>query len=182
MVRPHREKLRDKVEVDETYLGGPEAGLRGGRELQEKALVVGAVEVRGTASGRVRLQVVPDASGSSLTGFVRAQVEPGTIVVTDGWRGYASLSGLGYRHRPRIQGAPQRAETILPRVHRVLGTHHGVGNQHLQASSTSSRSASTAAARPWRPFRRCLALAPNRRRPPTRSCMEWTQPDKQNIY
>ena len=103
--------------------------------------MVGAVEVRGIASGRVRLQVVPDASGSSLTGFVRAQVEPGTIVVTDGWRGYASLSGMGYRHRPRIQGAPQRAETLLPCVHRVFGnlktwlrgTHHGVGNQHLQA-------------------------------------------------
>ena len=103
--------------------------------------MVGAVEVRGIASGRVRLQVVPDASGSSLTGFVRAQVEPGTIVVTDGWRGYASLSGVGYRHRPRLQGAPQRAATILPRVHRVFGnlktwlrgTHYGVGNQHLQA-------------------------------------------------
>ena len=141
MVRPDREKLRDKVEVDETYLGGPEAGLRGGRELREKALVVGAVEVRGTASGRVRLHVVPDASGPSLTGFVKAHVEPGTIVLTDGWQGYAPLSGMGYRHRPRTQGEPKRAETILPRIHRVFGnlktwlrgTHHGVGNKHLQA-------------------------------------------------
>src|SRR5216683_4945210 len=47
MVRPGREPLQDKVEVDETYIGGPEAGLRGGRELVEKALVAGAVEVRG---------------------------------------------------------------------------------------------------------------------------------------
>ena len=31
MVNPEREPLRDKVEVDETYLGGPEAGLKGGR-------------------------------------------------------------------------------------------------------------------------------------------------------
>jgi transposase-like protein len=141
MVRPDREPLHEKVEVDETYVGGPEAGRRGGRELLDKALVVGAVEVRGTASGRVRLQVVPDASGRSLAGFVRASVEPGAIIVTDGWSGYAPLSEMGYRHRPRTQRDPKRAEKILPRVHRVFGnlktwlrgTHHGVGHQHLQA-------------------------------------------------
>jgi hypothetical protein len=38
MGRPHREKLRDKVEVDETYLGGPETGLRGGPRTAEEGL------------------------------------------------------------------------------------------------------------------------------------------------
>lgn len=140
MVRPDREPLKDQVEVDETYIGGPEAGLRGGRELIDKVLVVAAVEVRGRASGRVRLQVIPDASGRSLTGFVTAHVAPGAIVRTDGWAGYLPLRGLGYRHRPRTQGDPTRAAKLLPRVHRVFGnlqtwlrgTHHGVGNQHLQ--------------------------------------------------
>ena len=141
MVRPGREPLKDKVEVDETYIGGPEAGLRGGRELIEKALVVGAVEVRGKASGRVRLQVVPDASGRSLTGFVEANVERGALVLTDGWGAYGPLSDMGYKHRPRTQGDPERAVKILPRIHRVFGnlktwlrgTHHGVGHSHLQA-------------------------------------------------
>jgi transposase-like protein len=140
MLRPQREPLRGKVEVDETYIGNQE-GLRGGRELGDRALVVGAVEVRGRASGRVRLQMVPDASGRSLTGFVKANVEPGTTVISDGWQGYASLSGMGYRHRPKTQGRPERADVILPRVHRVFGnlktwlrgTHHGVENRHLQA-------------------------------------------------
>ena len=101
MVRPDRERLKAHVEVDETYLGGLEAGLRGGRQLLDKALVVAAPEVRGSASGRVRLQVVPDASGTALTGFVKAHVEPVAIVVTDGWPAYAPLARLGYRHRPR---------------------------------------------------------------------------------
>lgn len=141
MVRPDRELLHEKVEVDETYVGGPEAGLRGGRERREKVRVVSAVEVRGKASGRVRLHIVPDASGPSLTGFVKASVEAGAIVITDGWRGYAPLSGMGYRHRPRTQGDPKRADKVLPRVHRVFGnlktwlrgTHHGVSHKHLQA-------------------------------------------------
>jgi hypothetical protein len=79
MVNPTREPLKDKVEVDETYLGGHEAGLRGGRQLLDKALIVGAVEVRGRAAGRVRLQVVGDASARSLAGFVKRAVAPGTL-------------------------------------------------------------------------------------------------------
>ena len=133
--------VKDKVEVDETYLGGPEAGLKGGRQLLEKALIVGAVEVRGKAAGRVRLQVVPDASARSLTGFVKRTVAPGTLILTDGWGAYAPLSDMGYRHRPRTQGTPERAAKFLPHIHRVFGnlktwlrgTHHGVGHDHLQA-------------------------------------------------
>jgi len=140
MVRCGRDALKEKVEVDEAYIGGLEAGLKGGRQLLEKALIVAAVEVRGKASGRVRLQVVPDASAASLTGFVAANVERGATVLTDGWGAYAPLRGMGYRHRPKTQGHPARAGKILPRVHRVFGnlqtwlrgTHHGVGKQHLQ--------------------------------------------------
>jgi transposase-like protein len=140
MVHPDREPLKAKVEVDEAYIGGPEAGLKGGRQLVDKALVVAAVEVRGRVAGRVRLRVVPDASAAALTGFIKANVERGAVILTDGWRGYEPLASLGYRHRPRIQGDSRRAGKLLPHVHRVFGnlqtwlrgTHHGVGNQHLQ--------------------------------------------------
>jgi len=122
MVRPDRAPLHTEVEVDEAYIGGPEAGLRGGRVLEDKALVVAAVEVRGRGSGRIRLQVVPDASARSLSGFVRANVEPGTVVRTDGWPGYAPLTSMSYRHRPRTRGTdPRRASKLWPRVHRVFG-------------------------------------------------------------
>lgn len=75
MGRPDRAPLQEKVEVDEAYVGGPEVGLRGGRELRNKALVV--VEVRSRAAGRVRLHMIPDASGQTLMGFVRAIVVSG---------------------------------------------------------------------------------------------------------
>jgi transposase-like protein len=141
MRRPQREALRDEVEVDETFVGHQE-GLRGGRELGDRALVVGAVEVRGRGSGRIRLEVVRDSSAASLSGFVKRNVEPGTIVLSDGWQGYAPLVGLGYRHRPRTRGShPEHALVILPRIHQAFGnlktwlrgTHHGVDSKHLQA-------------------------------------------------
>ena len=140
MLRPERELLREKVEVDATYIGSQQ-GLRGGRELGDRALVVGAVEVRGRALGQIRLQGVADASGPALTGFVKTNVEPGTTVITGGWQGYAPLSRMGYCHRPTTQGRGENTEKLLPRVHRIFGnlknwlrgTHHGADNKHLQA-------------------------------------------------
>src|SRR5581483_342808 len=165
MVRADRAPL--KAEVDEAYVGGPEVGLRGGRELIDKALVVAAVEIRGRASGRVRLQVVPDASSRSLTGFVAAAVERGAIVRTDGWTGYLPLAALGYRHRPRVQGNPTRAAKLLPRVHRVFGnlqtwlrgTHHGVGHQHFQAYLDEFTFRFTRRRTPMAAFQTLLGLA-----------------------
>ena len=49
MVNVSREPLRGEVEVDDTWVGGPQAGLRGSRQLKGRkaALVLVAVEKRG---------------------------------------------------------------------------------------------------------------------------------------
>ena len=65
MVAPERELLTAEVEVDEGFLGGRDTDLRGGRQRNGKPLVGVAVEVRGNGSGRLRLQLLPDASGAS---------------------------------------------------------------------------------------------------------------------
>jgi transposase-like protein len=139
MVRPERDRLSGLVEVDETDLGGVEAGRRGGRQRDsDKAIVVGAVEVRGRGSGRVRLAVVEDLSAASLVPFVEAAVVPGSTVLTDGWQGYAPLR-KAYDHRPSTVGDPKNASKLFPRVHRTFsnlktwlnGTHHGVSSKHL---------------------------------------------------
>ena len=74
MVRPGRDRLGGLVEVDESYVGGEKSG-KGGRGAEGKALVAVAVEDKGDQGvGRIRMAVVPDASGKSLIGFVRASV------------------------------------------------------------------------------------------------------------
>ena len=133
MVRPSRDRLAGQIEVDETYVGGVEAG-GGRRHLGNKALVVIAAQKDGKGIGRIRLRRIPDASGRSLTSFVKSAVESGSTVVTDGWEGYGGLKDLGYPHKPRvISGSGKTASALLPRVHRVasllkrwlLGTHQG---------------------------------------------------------
>jgi transposase-like protein len=141
MVRPGRDCLTGWVEVDETYVGGVHAG-RPGRQTETKALVAVAVEVEHGRLGRIRLRRLLDASGSSLTAFVQDAIEPGSIVHTDGWPGYAPLERYGYRHEVTwLHGQAQPASQLMPHVHQVvsllkrwlLGTHHGaVTHEHLE--------------------------------------------------
>jgi transposase-like protein len=166
MLRPDREPIgvEHPVEVDETLVGGKTRGE--GRGVHHKILVVGAVEVRTrkpsedrsaegteqhrdgkpvrrpTYAGRIRLTVVPDREGETLTSFVTQNVAQGSAVTTDGWAGYDSLAGLGYWHRKIvIQGDHSRTDAYLPMIHLIFsnlktwlaGTHHGVSPQHLQS-------------------------------------------------
>lgn len=141
MIRPGRDLLSGIIEVDETYVGGFELGVKG-RGAQTKALVVIAAQVVEDRIGRIRLRVVPDASGDSLTGFIRSVVEPGSTVRTDGWPGYAGLCRAGFSHEPCVLKGKNRdaATELFPRVHLVasllkrwlLGTHQGaVSGEHL---------------------------------------------------
>ncbi len=90
MVRPGRNRLVGRVEVDETYVGGVEEGVRG-REMVGKALVAVAAEEDGRGMGRIRLRRIADASAASLEAFVEEAIQPGSLVHTDGWEGYAGL-------------------------------------------------------------------------------------------
>jgi transposase-like protein len=147
LVRPGRDRLTGTVEVDETYIGGEELGLRGGRARGKKSLVGVAVELKEPRGcGRCRMRILPDASAAALHPMLTEHVEPGATVITDGWQGYAGIDKLGYTHDRRSQRAARaRGEdpgALLPGVHRVaslakrwlLGTHQGsIDDAHLQS-------------------------------------------------
>jgi transposase-like protein len=142
MVRPGRDRLRGDVEVDESYLGGPEPGVPG-RGALGKVLFAAAVELDDDHFGRARLGVIPDASANSLSAFLDANVEPGSCVITDGWSAYPAATRDRYEHRgTSIAASGLQAHEVLPAVHRVfslvkrwmMGTMQGsVSPEHVQA-------------------------------------------------
>src|SRR5213596_4009766 len=69
MVNLAREPLQGEVEIDDTWVGGTQAGLRGSRQLKGRraALVLAAVEKRGRGSGRLRMAVIQDFKATTLT-------------------------------------------------------------------------------------------------------------------
>jgi transposase-like protein len=138
MVRPGRERLTGRIEVDETFVGGLEQGVRG---RQTEVLVVIAAQKDGTGIGRIRMRRIADASAPNLELFIKDSIESGSEIHTDGWPGYAGVSANGFRHKITVvTGKRQSASELLPRVHLVasllkrwlLGTHQGaVSREHL---------------------------------------------------
>lgn len=163
MVRPNVDRIGGRgeaVELDETLVGGATRGE--GRGVHHKIYVVGAVEVKerppvapgkeptkamlrraGKYAGRLRLRVVPDRTAGSLLTFARETIAQGSRVTTDDWSGYDRLcEDCGVNHTQVAErGDPKIAEEHLPLIHIVfsnlkawlLGTHHAVSDQHLQA-------------------------------------------------
>jgi len=140
MVRPGRTQLAGVVEVDETYWGGPKPGKHG-RGAAGKALIVVAAQADGRRIGRIRLRRVTDTSAKSLERAVRAAVEPGSVVRTDGLHSYSQLSAHGYVHEV-VRKEAALGDNLLPRVNRVvallkrwlLGVHQGaIRPAHLDA-------------------------------------------------
>ena len=143
MVRPSRDRLCGRIEVDETYVGGSQTGSKRGRGCERKEIVVIAVEIHAPKGfGRVRLRRVPDVSEASLVPFVCDVAEKGSEILTDGWGGYNRVSDCGYKHnRVYLADSGDPAHVSMPGVHRIaalvkrwlLSTHQGsVSGKHLE--------------------------------------------------
>jgi len=202
MVRSDQDRIGggrvSHVELDETYVGGRVRGK--GRGPHDKILVAAAVEVRrresgsalnsrkgGRYAGRLRLAIVRDRSAMTLNEFTMNAIAPGAKIITDDWAGYTDLKRLGYRHKAVAErGDPAVAEKHLPIVHLVfsglknwlIGTHHGVSPQHLQAYLNEFTFRFNRRFYPFNTFRSLLGLAGNAEAPTYRSLYsgEWRHP------
>lgn len=136
MVRPGRDRISGVIEVDETYVGGKRKGKQG-RGADSKILVVIAAQIDGNRIGRIRLFRVPDASSDSLNRAIKESIEPGSTVMTDGWKGYSNVETFGYIHKI-VKKDSNVGNNLLPKCNMVasllkrwlLGTHQG-RVQHL---------------------------------------------------
>ena len=115
--------------LDPNLMGGPLPWHRGGHG-------------RGILAGRLRPHVIPNRKRETLVPFVRANVAPRGKVRTDAWIGYKPPAEQGYDHEAvAVCGDHAKTDKHLPMIHItfgnldawLIGTHHGVSPQHLQA-------------------------------------------------
>jgi transposase-like protein len=142
-VNANRTRLAGTIEVDEAWIGGEQKGLPGGRTRAGRAaaLAVFAVEIRDERPQRLRIKLVPDDTAASLIGFIEEVAEPGSTIVTDGWRGYSPLPRHGFVHQRVVSGKGDKFVNPVPHTHVaignlkswLIGTHKGVWKRHLAA-------------------------------------------------
>lgn len=146
MVNTAREPLHGDVEMDDTWIGGPQPGLKGSRQIKGRkaGLVLVAVEKRGHSSGRVRMAALSDFKEATVHAFVKAQIAPGSTVYTDAYKSFDRLHATGVRHVARKQASRSELRrgvpSAVPLADRaignlqqwLIGTYHGVSKAQLQ--------------------------------------------------
>jgi transposase len=87
-------KMAGHVEVDETFIGGKQRAGDRRKRGSNKTVVMGIVE----RDGKLRAGPIGDTSAMNLLGIIENNVEPGSTVTTDEYRGYRDLTKMGYQH------------------------------------------------------------------------------------
>ena len=90
--------LQGAVEVDESYFGAHRVRGKRGRGAYGKTIVFGLLK----RNGKVYTEIVPDCSKNTLQAIIRGHVDLGTVIHSDGWRGYDGLDDIGYDKHFRV--------------------------------------------------------------------------------
>lgn len=128
--------LDGDVECDEAYVGGRRHG-KAGRGARGKSVVF-AMQNR---DGEMISKVVPNASGATLQGEIKAHVVKGSTIHTDEWNGYRGIHIFGYDHSAVQHSAKEYAfegshvntvEAFFGILKRsIRSTHVWVSQKHL---------------------------------------------------
>lgn len=128
-------KLAGEVHVDEFFIGGPEAEMRG-RSKGKKRLVVLALEKVKGGVGRAYAQIIEEASAAKFKPFFNDYIDKAAKVVTDEWKGYVPLKSE-YAYLKQI---PSKEGDNFPDLHIHImnlkgwlrGIHHHCREERLQ--------------------------------------------------
>jgi hypothetical protein len=131
-------RLSGHVEIDETWVGGPQTREDFRRKGSNKTIVFGMVE---REDGKLRAGPIPDTTSYTLAGIIAGNVAPGTIISTDEWPAYKMLERGPYTHGTVNHGAEEWVRgihhtntieghwSLLKRA--IKGTHTHVSGKHL---------------------------------------------------
>jgi transposase-like protein len=135
--------LKGIVEVDETFIGGKEANkhmhqrIRGDAETPRKTPIIGMRE----KNGRTKAFPAISVGKFALLNAVQMNVQKGSTIQTDEYRGYNDLPKLGYKHQTINHNLSQYSvngvstngiESVWAVMRRGLhGVYHHASKKHL---------------------------------------------------
>jgi len=148
MVDPDRSKLNGVAEVDEVFIpfrskNDPEVNTQGRSPVGEMFVAV-AVEVTEFVNkngevksrpGRIRIEPIAEINRTTLHGFIRRNIEPGSAICTDKNTAYKGMKE--YYLKQSIAGSggyvmfwTNRVASLLKTL--ALGTYHGYRRRYIR--------------------------------------------------
>lgn len=139
--RDSSRKLKGRIEIDDSYLGGERSGYKRGRGARGKTPFVAAVE-KSDDNQPVRIKL------TKLKGFRRKELErwskhhlaSGSAVVSDGLACFTQVTKAGCVHEVNFTGSGRKSarhpafkwvNTVLGNLKNALrGTYHAVRPEH----------------------------------------------------
>jgi len=83
-------------------------------------------------AGRLRLCKTARADEISIQRFLETNIDPATVIATDGWAGYSKSALAGFTHYPSLHPAIHIHRAFSNLKTWLAGTHHGVEPKYLQ--------------------------------------------------
>ena len=90
--------LKGAVEMDESFFGAQRVRGKRGRGAYGKTIVFGLLK----RQGNVYTEIVSDCSKATLQAIIRGRIDPGSVLHSDGWRGYDGLVDIGFDKHYRV--------------------------------------------------------------------------------
>lgn len=130
--------LQGIVQIDETLFGGRARGGKRGWGAEKKTCLFGMIE----PNGRVKTATVPNRKNQTLMPIIRENIQNGTMIHTDEYKGYGNLKTHGYGHQSVVHSKFQwkngdchtnNIEGYWSNLKKhIFGTHTYVSPKHLQ--------------------------------------------------
>jgi transposase-like protein len=138
--RQQHERLSERIEMDDAYIGGERSGKRG-RGSENKIPFIAAVETRDGKPMRMHLRRVKGFRKSEITRYAKRSLSAGSLVVSDGLSCVQGVTDAGCFHEPILVGRGRQAaqhpafkwvNTVLGNVKSALrSTFHAVREKHV---------------------------------------------------